>query len=513
MPKNPFRTKSEELLSPKPHGAHSNSPNSPDRAASTPVEKQMRRSSSSRLPKNIRLLDYIDPSHTASGAETAFHYRTVSPSPAERIEEEQTLTTRESQDQISALPAADVGSLRRSDSTKTTLSTLRSSFKDARRPSTGGPGPNKTLASLGHIASSKFNSNKGHTKETKEDPVATTLRKSSVKEAKHQGPKYNFLNPSKLLRDHNETPAKITRPKQPRPSIKDLFAQRINKGNTQDNAAEDIVYESFWSASKRTPRRRAGTYHGEQPSKVQKGSGGSEYPSAGGEVDAGRRPSKAPTLPDILPQPSFESEVRFDIRKFDEKSDRRSAISSGLSEISDQATAPSDSSPEGVVEVAIPLALRLSRARSRQVSNRAAQKYEPETSKKKPSVIVRNLEDPFHVAMPTTAGFSKRSSKEQTVPPTVIAKTVDAPILARRKSPIKAPVKKDATLWESIQSTLRSDNADGKTNRSTTSSQDSLAPRKRWKHADKNYFPPWAVGMPQEDVIWIIQRDQELSRL
>ena len=516
MLKNPFRTKSEELLAPKPHGTTSNSPGSPDSSASAPIGEQLRRSSSSRLPKNVRLSDYIGPSPTSPGPEKTHAYRTASPSPTERIEEEeQTLTTTESQDQIFSLRPADGGSLRRSESTKTTLSTLRSSFKDIRRPSTGSSSQNKTLVSLGLIGGPLFNSNKGHKKEMKEDTETPSLRKPSVKEGKHLGPKYNFLNPSKGLRDDIRAPAKITRPKPTRPGIKDLFSRINDKGNNDDHGGEEMVYESFWSAGKKTPRRRAGTYHGNPPNKTQKGSGDSEYTPVGGGVSAGRKPSKAPTLPDILPQPSFESEVRFDIRKFDEEPDTKSAISSSdLSGISDQATAASDSSPEPVVEVTRPTALSLSRSRSRQVSQRPAQKIEPVVSKEKPSVVVQNLEDPFHVETPTTENFPEKTSKESEVLSShTIATTIDTPILAPQGSPKKVLVRKDSTLWESIQGSLRSDSPEKKTSRPMMSCQSSIAPRKRWKHADKNYFPPWAVGMPQDDVIWVIQRDQELSRL
>ena len=517
MLKDPFRKESEELLAPKPHGTTSNSPDSPESSASAPIGEQLRRSSSSRLPKNVRLLDYIDRSRTSPGPEKTYVHRTISPSPTERIEEEQMLTTRKTHDQVSALPAADGGSLRRSESTKTTLSTLRNSFKDARRPSTGSSGQNKTLVSLGHIGGPLFNSNKGHKKETKEfkeDAEAPSLRKPFAKEVKHLGPMYHFLNPSKGLREDIRAPAKITRPKPARPGIKDLFARINDKGNADDNGSEEIVYESFWSAGKKTPRRRAGTYHGHPPNKAQRGSGDSEYLPLGARVSAGRKPSKAPTLPDILPQPSFESEVRFDIRKFDDEPDTNSAISSSdLSAVSDQATAASDSSPEPVTEVTRPTALSLSRARSRQVSQRPTQKIGPEASKKKPSVVVQNLEDPFHVETPTTESSSENTSKESEVLTTQTLATIGTPILASKDFPQLVPAERDTTLWGSIQSSLRSDSPNKKTHRPAVSSQRSITPRKRWKHADKNYFPPWAIGMPQDKVIWFVQRDQELSRL
>ncbi|KAI4155256.1 MAG: hypothetical protein LQ340_001109 [Diploschistes diacapsis] len=423
-----FRShRSDEALAPKLHAkAPAVTPDPRSSRDGTP-QGSIRRSSSVRMPRNTRLPRRLHTpvSSRPPGEDPSSPYAALPSTYNERIEEESDATARD--DDFSALPDFDSGSPRTSGSGKTALSSIRDSIRDFWADNASGPGLSRSAGSQRRMSSPLFSSNRTSLKERRPERSVISSNKAPAKEADGPMNKGNIF--SKGPGEDSSALAKLSKPKLPRASLKGLFPRASEKDN--GNGSNDSGrYEPFWSHPRLSPRNAAGQLRHQQqhaPDKHDSESG--EYQTASEGPASGTRLANILQLPDIVPQPSLEGEIRIDLlaREADYIK-TASPDSSRLSDISDQARAPSsESPPEDYPETsrATPRARLLARHRSRKMPNRTAQKTFIKDSNREDRrpPPPRNPADPFPARMQTAAPKSKAAE-----PPG------EQPIIARARS-------------------------------------------------------------------------------
>ena len=399
MPKNPFRAKSEEHLAPKPHGRTSDSARQAQGSDETSSIVKIRRSSSSQLPKNIVRLSHVLEKPIASfglGKETP-HSKGSRPV-TERIEEEQSIVIEESQDQISALPQMDSSIPETSTSTGPSFSAIRHSFRDPRRPiSRGALKLAKTLASSEQVGNSRVGLNRGFKKETRGDVVASASGMILLNDDRAASHNLHLISPKKGAKGDFRVLGKIHRPKTPRAGIKELFTRAEDRGDGNDDSMGSPFYERLWPSGKHSPRKRASTYHGHQASKIPKENNDSDYWTASEGIKSGAKVAEHLVLPDIPSQTTLEEDIKIDILRLSAESGSRSASSTKLSDMSDQAQAASESSQDASIDESRPIPVNFSRSRSRHVRRRGST---IDISREDLTLAIPLLRDPFNEETP-----------------------------------------------------------------------------------------------------------------
>ena len=555
MSKNFRPHKSEELLAPKPHG----SPPWQESPANDEVSPEgVKRSSSARLPKNVRFPRHCD-SPTGTTVSSHSPYATASLCGGRIEEEAARVVTEHTQDQISALPAVATSPPGTAGSIKSGLSSMRESIRETRRSSNAGlAGLGRSLGSFKRHNGLDPTSNRESLQEAKNGSHAPEMNEELQKEGRRPSTKGSLFSFSRGSPDEGSTLSKSVKSKLPRATLKGLFPRTSDKDNSGDASTSASRHEAFWSPSRQRKTDNTRTGRDRNPPTSQKPESSSEdYLTASeGKHSVSKMPN-ALQLPDIVSQPSLESEIRIDLLHHPAEKDATSASSSRVSEISDQARAPSsisvrDVSPTGssrLRDQTLGLMARR-RSRNRNIPTRITEKSEPKgSSRDERPLTLRNLEDPFHVETSRTAlasaGLTEVSGNESRLATPNTAVTIPTPIESHQPTRVSkndAPNDSAATtLYDTICSSLRpvvaeSDSFVGPRTASlgskfanffarreieTNNSGEPLGPihlpkkrdngTKKWKHADKNYFPKWGYGMPQEQVIRIVTRDRELS--
>ena len=517
-------------------------------------QEQIRRSGSVRLPNDVRLSQDGGKSQMAELAKVdAGSTPKRSATGKGRIDEESDTITGHGQDQISALPAVAQSPPGTGESTRTSLRSIRGSLKESRWASSAG------FNALGRsLGSRRRNSGVGHgpnrelDREAETAGVASDIANDPSNDSKRPATRGSIFKIGKGSVVDAGAVAKVGKPKPPRAGLKGLFPRANEKDNGHDTGTVSSWHDHLWSpprvknadTSRRNHNRDARDTHAaiEETGEHFVGSQGKR---------SSYKLSNSLQLPDIITQPSLESEIRIDLLARQSQGDTDSTMTSGVSEISDQARAPSSRSLRDGYGLENPSNHQLGllarrRSRNRNVPTRITEKSEAKGSYKAEGPLpLKTLDDPFRddpsTAPPTTASLTETTVNESRLASPATALTAPSPTTSQ---PSKPQARDDTEgvekpkLYDTIRDSLRGQENEegGRRTRSsgrkqdaasssqfleTESSDEPIEPlripkkrnnkKKKWKHAGRNFFPRWGFGMPQDEVIDRVTRGQEFS--